>query len=118
MDKEKVLNYISGDGVIVLIVSILAAIMLFSDLIAEKWPKAEKVFNKLANPKFILIPTIISVICLIVAIVNMNDTYGLAHFSIGFFVIWIGLILTAVYAFLYKKENKTKVSTESDKTNA
>jgi hypothetical protein len=111
------IKFIDGDGVFVLILTIISLVMIFADIIASKLPestnaKVKAFFKKLANPKFLLIPTIISAIILIVDTSNASDVgtsyYGLASVSYGsgLYFLWIGLILTAVYSVFAKKDEQ------------
>jgi hypothetical protein len=72
--------------------------------------------KKLSNQKFTLIPTAIIVILLIVLISGKSSAIGqlgsyasLANISygIGFWLLWIGAVISAIYPFLYKG-NETK----------
>ena len=72
--------------------------------------------KKLSNQKFTLIPTAIVVILLIVLISGKSSAIGqlgsyasLANISygIGFWLLWIGAVISAIYPFLYKG-NETK----------
>lgn len=99
-------SYIQGDGVFVLILSIIALVMIFADKLVEKVPFLEKV----RNPKLTLIPTAISAILVVIAIVNSTSAGGLGgglvnvSFGFGFWMIVIGLVASAAYPFLYKGE--------------
>lgn len=103
-------SFIEGDGVFVLILSIIALVMIFANLIASKLNGGiANFFKKLINPKLTLIPTIISAIILIIDMSNadsvVGQTAGLAtvSFGAGVWIMWIGLIATAAYPFVYKK---------------
>ena len=97
-------SYVQGDGIFVIILSIIALLMIFADKLAEKVP----FFSKLTNPKLTLIPTAISAILLVIAITSVAGSgYGsLFSFGIGFYLMIIGLVAAVVYPFLYKGESK------------
>lgn len=101
-------TFIEGDGVFVLILAVIALIMVLASTIATK----VSFFEKLAKTKLVLIPTVLSAIILIIDMVNASDVVGSVSssiakvsvsYGIGTWALWIGLILTAVYAFIYKK---------------
>lgn len=101
-------TFIEGDGIFVLVLAIIALLMVLASTIATKVP----FFGKLAKTKLVLIPTILSAIILIIDMANASELVGSASssiakvtvsYGIGTWVLWIGLILTAVYAFIYKK---------------
>ena len=101
-------SYISGDGIFVLILSIIALVMIFADKLEDKVP----FFAKLKNPKLTLVTTAISAILLIIDTLNVSKvTGGVAgslasvNFGIGFWIMIIGVVAAAVYPFLYKGEN-------------
>ena len=99
-------SYIQGDGAFVLILSIIALVMIFADKLVDKVPFLEKV----KNPKLTLIPTALSAILVIIAVVNSTSAGGLGgglvnvSFGFGFWMIVVGLVASAVYPFLYKGE--------------
>lgn len=98
-------SFMEGDGVFVLILTIISLLIIFSDMLANK----VAFFGKLSKPKLVLIPTVISIIILIFDMANASEAIGglggLVKVSYGFgtWVMWIGLIATAVFPFLYKK---------------
>lgn len=98
-------NFIEGDGVFVLILTIVALLMIFADVLANK----VAFFGKLTKAKLVLIPTVISIIILIYDMANAGDVTGSyggivkVSYGIGTWIMWIGLIATAVYPFIYKK---------------
>ena len=114
MKYSESVNYIQADGVFVLILTIITLLIIFSDKLSEK----VAFFKKLSNVKLALIPTIISAIILIFDMINAADIVGDASISslvkvevsygIGLWVIWIGLIATAVFPFLYKKSENSE----------
>lgn len=108
----KSISYIQGDGIFVLILAIVNLLIIFADKLSEK----VAFMKKLSNQKFTLIPTAIIVILLIVLISGKSSAIGqlgsyasLANISygIGFWLLWIGAVISAIYPFLYKG-NETK----------
>ncbi|MBR3003233.1 MAG: hypothetical protein IKF38_06770 [Clostridia bacterium] len=102
-------SYISGDGIFVLILSIIALLMIFADKLSAK----VAFFDKLTNPKLTLIPTALSALLLIIDTANVSSKLGgvntsLANisFGFGFWVMILGVIAAAAYPFLFKGENK------------
>jgi len=102
-------SYIQGDGVIVLILAIVNLVLIFADKIGEK----VEFFKKLTNPKFTLIPTAIIAIMLIMLSTSFSSS-GLSSLgsmgglSIGFWLLWVGVVVAAIYPFLYKGEDSAK----------
>lgn len=105
-------TYIQADGIFVLILTIITLLMIFSDKLSEK----VAFFKKLSNVKLVLIPTILSAIILIFDMANAASVIGDASsslvkaevsYGIGLWVLWIGLIATAVFPFLYKKSENS-----------
>lgn len=108
------ITYIQADGVYVLILAVITLLIIFSDKLSEK----VAFFKKMSNVKSVLVPTIISAIILIFDMINASETLGEVStsivkaeisYGIGLWVLWIGLIATAVFPFIYKKDEATKV---------
>lgn len=99
-------SFIEGDGIFVLILSIVALLMLFSNMLANK----VAFFGKLSKPKLVLIPTVLSIIVLVYDMINAGEVVGelgglvKVSYGIGTWVMWIGLIATAIFPFVYKGE--------------
>lgn len=96
-------SYIKGDGIFLLILSVITLVMIFADLIAKKFEAASNILSKVSNPKLTLIPTVISLIFMIRMIIEYGEYSDYASYQIGFYVIWLGLILSALYGIFYKK---------------
>lgn len=101
-------NFIEGDGVIVLILTIITLLIIFADMLSNK----VAFFEKISKAKLVLIPTIISIIVLVYDMTTVSDAMGelgslkdlvKVSYGIGTWVMWLGLIATAVFPFLYKK---------------
>lgn len=108
VENSQSASFIEGDGVIVIILSVISLLIILSNLLASK----VAFFAKLKNQKLVLIPTIISIIILIMNMASADDVVSsvgsiadvTVSWGIGLWTMWIGLILTAVYSFIYKKE--------------
>lgn len=112
ISQSQSISYIQGDGIFVLILAIVNLLIIFADKLSEK----VAFMKKLSNQKFTLIPTAIVVILLIVLISGKSSAIGqlgsyasLANISygIGFWLLWIGAVISAIYPLLYKG-NETK----------
>lgn len=97
------ISYIKGDGIFPLILSVITLIMIFADVIAQKVESLSNIFNKISNPKLTLIPTIISIVIIITMMVDFSENSGYITYQIGFYTIWLGLILSLLYGIFYKK---------------
>lgn len=99
-------SFIEGDGVFILILSIVTLLMLFSNMLANK----VAFFEKLSKPKLVLTPTVISIGILVYNMINAGEVVGelgglvKVSYGIGTWVMWIGLIATAIFPFIYKGE--------------
>ena len=91
----------------VLILGILALALVFIDFIIAKVPEGKADFLKnLRNPKFALVPAILSAIILFS---QANGDAGIIDTSyvkagFGFYLLVLGTIALAAYPFLYKGE--------------
>lgn len=75
------------NGWIIFIIPIVTAILIF-----------------LKKSKFVLIPNIIALILVIWNGVDIiNQSSGLASLSVGFWIIIIGIIISSLFAFIYKE---------------
>lgn len=106
------ITYIQADGIYVLILAVVTLLMIFSDKLSEK----VAFFKKISNMKVVLAPVILSAIILIFDMINAADAIGdvssslvkaEVSYGIGLWVLWIGLIATAVFPFLYKKSENS-----------
>ncbi len=114
------ITYIQADGLYVLLLAVITLLMIFSDKLSEK----VAFFRKISNMKLVLVPTVLAAIILIFDMINAADVVGDVStslvsaeisYGIGLWVLWIGLIATAIFPFIYKKdETTTSVKTTSD----
>lgn len=102
-------------GKILIVLGILYLVLLFKDFIKPKLPAnvLEKV-KILDNTKILLIPVAISIITILISNGKIFDGYGIVKASFGCYLLWIGIIISAVYPFIYK-ENKKDVVIEVKK---
>lgn len=101
-------QYISGDGKILLVLSIINLIVIFADKISPKF------FKGLTNIKITAIPTIIEIIILINLTAKGGDNvmdynYVTTYWGIGFYLMWIGVILSIICPFVYKEQPKIEL---------
>lgn len=107
---SETISYIKGDGIFVLILAIINIILIFANKLADKIP----FMAKLTNPKYSLVPTAIIALLLITLVANKakllgNDysSFATIKYNIGFYLLWIGTIASAIYPFLYTDSNSS-----------
>lgn len=96
---------LGGDGIVILILSIISLLMIFAD----KLEKIIPIFSKIKNPKLTLIPTAICAIVFTITALNINSnqTYNILGISVksnldfGFWFILLGIVILAIYPILY-----------------
>ena len=102
------IQYISGDGKFILVLSVINLIIIFADKISPTF------FKGLTNIKLTVIPTLIEIIILINFTVKSGNIseydYASWHWGIGFYLMWIGVILSMICPFIYKEEPKNELS--------
>lgn len=100
-------SFISGSaGILILICCAVTLLIIFADKLADKVP----FFEKLQNQKLTLIPTAIAAVIVISNIMNASAVmaFGSAlgiSYGIGVWAVAIGLVVTAVYPFIYKGDS-------------
>jgi len=95
------------EGKVILTLTLANALFIFSDEIKKFAPQLfnsnmGKIIDKVNNPKFALIPTIIVTVFLIYLFVEIGDTSYLKY-GIGFFTVWLGVIALIGHSIFYKK---------------
>ena len=97
-------------GKILIILGILYLLLLFKDFIKTKLPAniLEKI-KILDNMKILLVPVIIAIITILISNGKIFDGYGIVKASFGCYLLWIGIIISAVFPFIYKENNKDVV---------
>ena len=95
------------DAILVLLLSVVTLLMIFSDKLADK----VAFFGKFSNQKLTLVPTVISALLLIFSVTQASSAMGIVgslgsvSFGIGFWLIIVGLVACVAYPFIYKGEN-------------
>lgn len=96
------------EGKVIMLLAIANLLFIFKDLV-EKYIPA--LFNNaigakikdLDNPKYSLIPTILSAIFAIY-LTTILDIEDFKYYNLGFYAIWIGTISLVAYAILHKND--------------
>lgn len=115
----KLCNFWQGNTILFL--AILNLLSICKDFIEERIPNifnnefGEKI-KTINNQKLTLIATVGA------AILALYLTWGwglelFKNYSIGFYLLWIGIILLVIYAFVYKGENKEVTNINQYQTN-
>ncbi len=97
------------EGYIVIILALANLLINFKSFAERYIPKLyeSKIGNKLANisnPKMSLIPTGIALILLIYLHSTLDIDSDYATYGLGFYLLWLGVILLIAYPFIYKGE--------------
>ena len=116
--KSKITSFIMTI-ISILIVSILVLlviilVLLFASLLFICKDYIEKFLPQLfdsgfgskikdANPKFVLIPTILMAVFAIWLFFSIEIDMTYIKYGIGFWLLWIGIICLLVHSFIYKK---------------
>lgn len=101
---KRSINFIDGDGVFTLILGIIALLLIFIDLIIAKIPEGKANFlYKLRNPKWLLVPGILSAI---IILVDSGDAFELGSPGFGFWLLVIGVVAVIAHAFIYKGDQE------------
>ena len=101
---KRSINFIDGDGVFTLILGIIALLLIFIDLIIAKIPEGKANFlYKLRNPKWLLVPGILSAI---IILVDSGDVFELGSPGFGFWLLVIGVVAVIAHAFIYKGDQE------------
>lgn len=99
--QKGTVNFIEGDGIVTFILGLIALALIFIDFIIAKIPEGKMEFlSKLRNPKFLLVPAIISAIILFMD----RNSLDIGHAGLGFYMLILGIIALVVFPFLYKGE--------------
>ncbi len=96
------------EGKVILVLTIANALFIFKDFIEKYIPF---MFNsnsgrliKNANSKLSLIPTILVVVFAIYLYTSIDTSSSYFKNGVGFYVLWIGVVLLILHAFLYRKK--------------
>lgn len=88
-------------GILVILASVFALLVIFSDKLAAKVP----FFEKLQNQKLALIAAIVAAVAVVINVVSLpGSTGGLGTISLGFgfWIMVVGLVASIAYPLLYK----------------
>ena len=100
------------EGKIVMILAIANLLFIFKDIVEKYIPSLfntgiGKKIQNLDNPKYSLIPTIVSAIFALYLTIDLGiDSFK--YYNIGFYSLWIGSICLIAYAIFHKKEDEYK----------
>ena len=106
------LQYIKGDGKILLVLSIINLIIIFADKIPLSFLKG------FTNVKVTAISTIIEIIILINFSVKGGDAlvgnaYIKSSWGIGFYLMWVGVVVSMLCPIIYREKNKEQLENSS-----
>ena len=98
------------EGKLVTFLAVANLLFIFKDVIEKYIPS---LFNteigrkvaQLNNPKYSLIPTILSAAFVLYLHFHLDINSSYAHYGMGFYMLWIGVICLVAYAILHKNEN-------------
>ena len=99
------------EGKVVMILAIANLLFIFKDIVEKYIPglfntKIGMIIRDCNNQKFSLIPTVLSVIFIIFLTVSLGIK-SFKYYSIGFYLVLLGIISLVAYAFLHKKDDET-----------
>lgn len=97
------------EGKIIMLLALANLLFIFKDLVEKYVPV---LFNSgigrkikdCENPKFSLIPTVLSAI-LAIYVTSILGIESFKYYNLGFYLMWIGTICLVAYAFLHKNDN-------------
>lgn len=98
------------EGKVIFILTIAIGLIIFRDIVEKYAPQlfnnsVGKFVEKIDNPKYALIPTILVACYAIYLITKVDVSSQFVKYGLGFYVLWIGIISLFGHAFLYKKQN-------------
>lgn len=109
-------NYLEGK--IILIIAVANLLFIFKDLVEKYIPSLfntgiGKKIAEINSPKASLIPTIIAAGFALYLTIKLDVEFS--RYSLGFYVLWIGVICLVAYAILHKNDNVLKADMEDNK---
>jgi len=98
------------EGKVIFTLTLANALFIFSDEIKKYVPQLfnsnmGKIIDKVNNPKFALIPTIIATAFLIYLFTEFSDVKDLIKYGLGFYTVWLGVLALIGHSIFYKKSN-------------
>ena len=96
------------EGKIIMLLALANLLFIFKDLVEKYAPflfnnKIGEKIQKCENPKFSLIPTVLSAVFAIY-VTSILGIDSFKYYNIGFYAMWIGTISLVAYAFLHKQD--------------
>ena len=95
------------EGKVILVLLFASLLFICKDYIEKLLPQLfDSWFGskiKDANPKFVLIPTILMAVFAIWLFFSIEIDMTYIKYGIGFWLLWIGIICLLVHSFIYKK---------------
>lgn len=108
--KESVSFISSAGGKIVLLLVLINIALLLKNLYENKLP--EKVAKVISNTKMMLIPIALIIITILIANGKIFDGYGLVKPGFGCYLLWIGIVISAAFPFIYKENAPIEIKKE------
>lgn len=107
------------EGKVIFVLTLACGLIIFKDIIEKYIPQLfnnaiGRIVEKVNNPKFALIPTILVAAYAVYLIVSLDVSSDYIKYGIGFYILWIGIIALFGHAIFYKKQN---TKTEPQVTN-
>lgn len=98
------------EGKIVLVLTLANALFIFQDFIEKYVPQlfnncVGNIVQKVKNPKFALVPTILVALFAISLIVRLDVDSEYIKYGLGFYILWVGIIALVGHAIFYKNKN-------------
>ena len=96
------------EGKVILLLAIANLLFIFQDFVEKYVPSLfntnlGKKIAEIQNPKASLVPTILAAVFAIYLHVKLD--IGMEDYSLGFYLLWIGVIALVAYAFLHKNQD-------------
>ena len=97
------------EGIVIMIVAIVDFLFIFKDTVEKYIPKLfeskiGKNITEVGDRKLSLISVIIVVIMAVILHARLD--FSIAHFSLGFYVLYFGVICLGAYALMHKEEGE------------
>ncbi len=97
------------EGIIVILLAAANILFIFKDFVEKYIPalfknKVGEKIKELDNQKLTLIPTAIVAILAICLLTSLDIGSGYTKYGLGFYMLWIGIVVMTAYAFAYKKD--------------
>lgn len=115
--KQTIAVFKYWPGKLVLALIVLNILVIFKNEIKRFIPKIYEVSigKKIdeGGQKYSLVPTILSVACIIYLTIDLHVDSSYVKNGLGFYLLWVGVALLVAHAFIYKEKNiESNVSVE------